>query len=112
MNSTLIQLLLNLGTAGASLALPGIGPLITTAITAAEGLIADLTGGKTASQVAPQIFLTVLQAAFGVLEAEGKLTAEQATAFGAAITATLAADTAAQATVDPSTLAAPIPQIS
>ena len=105
MNSTWVQFLLNLGQAGASIAFPGFAPIISTAIAAAESLISTISASKASGQsIAAPVFLTVLQATFAVMEATGKLTPAQAIALSKAITDTLAADKAAQLTVDPTSL--------
>lgn len=112
MNSTWIQFLLNLGQAGAAIAFPGLGPIIATAIAAAESLIATISAGKASgASVSGPVFLTVLEATFAVMEATGKITPAQAVVLGKAIAATLAADTAGQTNIDPSTLSdiAPLP---
>lgn len=113
MNPLLINLLLALGgSLGASLVKsPQLQAVIATAITGAENLVNILTG-KSGAQIAAPAFLAVLQAAIGVLEAEGKLTTGQATALNDAIAATLQADAQSQVTVDPSKLATPILPLS
>jgi hypothetical protein len=107
LNPLIAQLLLTIGgTLGESLVTnPQLQKDIAVAITAAQTLIATIRGKGT---VAAAVFVTVLQAAFGVLQNEGKLTADQASALQDAISKTLAADQQAQVLVDPSTLATPI----
>jgi hypothetical protein len=107
MNPLLVQLLLTVGgTLGESLVTnPKLQADIGVAVTATQSLIAAITG-KTA--VASAVFVTVLQAAFGVLQNEGKLTATEVAALNDAITKTLAADAQGQVTIDPTTIATPI----
>jgi len=107
MNPLLLQLLLTIGgTLGESLVTnPSLQKDIALAITTAQSLIATLTGK---SNVATAVFITVLQAAFGVLENEGKLTAGQVSALNDAVTKTLAADAQGQVAIDTSTIATPI----
>lgn len=107
MNPLIAQLLLTIGgSLGESLvANPQLQKDIALAVTAAQTLIATIRGKGT---VASAVFVTVLQAAFGVLQNEGKLTADQVSALQDAITKTLAADAQGQVTVDPSTIATPI----
>lgn len=81
--------------------------VIGLAVSETQNLVNILTGNAGKNVAAP-VFFSVLQAAFGVLQAEGKLTADEATALNAAIAATVAADKQAQTTVDPSTISTPI----
>ena len=105
MNPLLIQLLLSIGgSLGESLVKnPQLQTVIGLAVNETQNLISILTGNAGKNVAAP-VFFSVLQAAFGVLQAEGKLTADEVSALNAAITATIQADQAAQQVVDPTVL--------
>lgn len=105
MTPLLINFLLTLGGSlgAAFIKSPQLQQVVSTGISSATQFVTLLTN-RTSASITPQLFLTAMQAAIGILLAEGKLTADEAGAISKALTDTLAADTAAQAVVDPTTL--------
>lgn len=105
MSPLLINFILALGGSlgAAFIKSPQLQQVVATGINGATQLVTLLTN-RNGQDITPALFLTAMQAAIGILLAEGKLTKDEADAVSKALTDTLAADAAAQKVVDPSTL--------
>ena len=82
---------------------PATQKLVQDAVTGTEILIMTLTG-KNAGDVKPQLFIDALSLSLNLLLDSGKLDANTAAALQDALSKTLAADAAAQQTVDANAL--------
>lgn len=81
---------------------PQLQQLIAVAVMGAENLTSIITGKS--GNIAAPVFLTSLQATLGVLQAEGKISVDEANALTAAVQAVIVADQQAQQVVDPNAL--------
>lgn len=108
-----VNLLLGIGASvgGAFVTNPALQGIIASGISAAQQLVSTLLNKPAGGNVALPVFLTALQATFGILEATNKISATEAAALKKAVADTLAADNAAQIAIDPSVLTpiAPLP---
>ena len=114
MNPLLVTLLLSLGgsVGTAFVTNPNLKSIIGTAVTSTTQLLSTLLNRQAGQSVAAPTFAIAFQAAINILVAEGKLTADEATALTKTASDVLAADAKAQLVIDPSLLATPLPTLA